>query len=111
MTCINSAALYLILQDVIYSEGLLLPSETHTVVVLISLYYIINCPGMMVIYFDYWCKYFVYDDYTVGEYASMEDDEEEGCQEKVFRSLAGCICVLQNYFFWQLVMHIYGVNE
>lgn len=112
-TVVNSVALWFFLETV-FTKGIALPIDVNTKIVFIALFYMINFPALMVVYFDYFVNkhgrsYDEDGEYTLVdaeyEFESEEDAIEETRQQLIFRVLVGIICVLQNYFFWTLMKH------
>ena len=95
MICVNTLATYFILQDQI--NGILVSGNVHTLIEMISLAYIVNCPGTILLYF------------LCNTYRSDEDPQVKSTiWDKLFILFVTMITLMQNYICVQVFMRVYG---
>jgi len=95
MICMNTLATYFILQDQI--NGVLVSGSVHTLIEMISLEYIVNCPGTILLYFLF----------------NIHRDQDNlnsptRIWDKLFILFVTLITLMQNYIVIQVFMHVYG---
>lgn len=103
MIFINTIATYMILQDQI--AGLLVSGNIHTLIEMISLFYIVNCPATMLIYFT--CD----RDSNIRRELQEEDGDNmvghPACA-KLFIATVALITILQNAICCIVFYYVYS---
>ena len=114
MIFVNTIATYTILEDHIH--GLLISGNIHTLIEMISLFYIVNCPAAMLLYFVFGHHSKSNTESSSNNidpplYSSDEEMEEEDLESplygKVFVASVALITVLQNFICCQVFYNIY----